>query len=432
MKKIKVIVKDESTLELAEAGAIGDIINLKEIQKIDTTILSHAIAEGRDNLYREKLAEAQKNFEGQKQAAIIQAVATEKASLVAKQQEVDKAKNELAVFRASVQADIQKAEINKEKELTLVINTLKEKVQMAEVEQAKQHNEDEKIKLAEIEKLKADFEQQKTILQDELRKATDKVGMLTYQKSVKNIKQIGEDLEAWCNDEMKSYFQNGFENCTWIKDNDVVREEGETSGSKADYIFKVYASSAKLDKELLASVCLDMKDENPDSTKKQTNESFFKTLDKNRTKKQCKYAVLVSNLESDKPNDLAIYKVLEYPDMYVVRPGAMITFLNMVVSLAKIYGSLVLADSKQKLELIDSIQLVEEFEKLKTTYLDKPLETLCGEIEKIQKQSATIHNAANTIDEECDNITQKYIKIIQNKLDKFDIKKLTKGLNKLS
>ncbi|MDD3422380.1 MAG: DUF2130 domain-containing protein [Bacilli bacterium] len=431
MKKIKVIVKDESTLELAEAGAIGDIINLKELQEIDTATILHAIAEGRDNLYREKLAEAQRNFEGQKQAAIIQAVATEKASLVAKQQEVDKAKNELAVFRASVQADIQKAEINKEKELTLVINTLKEKVQMAEVEQAKQHNEDEKIKIGELDKQKAVYEQQKQALNDELLKAKEEISKITFQKSVKNVKQTGEDLEAWCNNEMKSYLQNGFENCTWTKDNDVVKDEGDSKGSKADFIFKVYASSAKQDKELLASVCMDMKDENPESTNKRTNESYFKALDNNRTKKHCKYAVLVSNLELDKPNDTPISKVFEYPDMYVVRPGAMVTFLNMVVSLSKIYSSLLLAEEKQQLELKDSTELVELFESLKESYLDKPLEGLQKEVENIQKQSAAIHGAVNNIDSECDNIIVKYIKNIEAKLEKFNIKKLTKGLDKL-
>ncbi len=54
--------------------------------------------------------------------------------------------------------------------------------------------------------------------------------------------------------------QNGLFNCTWEKDNKVIRDENETKGSKADYIFKVYASEAHLDNELLASVCMDIAD----------------------------------------------------------------------------------------------------------------------------------------------------------------------------
>ena len=48
--------------------------------------------------------------------------------------------------------------------------------------------------------------------------------------------------------------------------------------------------------ELLASVCLDMKDENPDSKNKLKNSDHYSALDKNRNKKGCKYAVLVSTL----------------------------------------------------------------------------------------------------------------------------------------
>ena len=65
--------------------------------------------------------------------------------------------------------------------------------------------------------------------------------------------------------------QNGFLNCSWHKDNEVVKVEGETSGSKADFIFKIYASEQQYDNELLASVCLEMKDENPNSMHKKKN-----------------------------------------------------------------------------------------------------------------------------------------------------------------
>ena len=86
---------------------------------------------------------------------------------------------------------------------------------------------------------------------------------------------IGENLEATCNDEMESYMQNGFFNCTWQKDNEVVKNDDEKKGSKADYIFKVYATDEHKPEELLASVCLDMKDENPDSKNKLKNSSHY-------------------------------------------------------------------------------------------------------------------------------------------------------------
>ena len=48
---------------------------------------------------------------------------------------------------------------------------------------------------------------------------------------------------------------------------------------------------------------------------------FYKKLDENRNKKNCKYAVLVSNLEMDKPNSLPIFKVREYEKDIVMYDG---------------------------------------------------------------------------------------------------------------
>ena len=86
---------------------------------------------------------------------------------------------------------------------------------------------------------------------------------LQNRKASLNVKMIGEELEVWCHNEMQSYMQNGFLNCKWTKDNKVIKDEGEATGSKADFIFSIYASEELNEEELLASVCLEMKDENP-------------------------------------------------------------------------------------------------------------------------------------------------------------------------
>lgn len=244
---------------------------------------------------------------------------------------------------------------------------------------------------------------------------------LKRQKASLNVKQTGEDLEAWCDNEMKSYRQIGFANTTWVKDNDVIKEEGESKGSKADYIFRVYASSSLNENEELASVCLDMKDENPDSVNKQTNEHYFKALDKNREKKKCDYAVLVSNLEMDRPNDVPIWKAEGYSNMYVVRPAYMITFLSMIYSLSLCFKDFVLEEKKERLEILSSIELKEKFEEIKLKYLDKPLEGLSGIVDNIRKSSEGIKKLCQKIDDDCDKATRNYLNEIQNKLSKFDI-----------
>lgn len=248
------------------------------------------------------------------------------------------------------------------------------------------------------------------------------INQLQNQKASLNIKMIGENLEATCNEEMEAYMQNGFFNCTWEKDNKVVKGEDEKSGTKADYIFKVYADDALNENELLASVCLDMKDENPDSKNKLKNSDHYATLDKNRNKKGCKYAVLVSNLEMKTNNDVPIKKVREYPDMYVVRPAYMVNFLSMITSLSMKFKELLLKDNKEKLEVKSRQELLDKFEEVKNTYLDKQLQLLEKEVQAIITKSSAITTAAKVIEESCEKITRSYIDVIHKKLETFDIK----------
>jgi predicted RND superfamily exporter protein len=46
-----------------------------------------------------------------------------------------------------------------------------------------------------------------------LKEKDDMINMLQRQKSSLNVKQTGEDLESWCNNEVLSYMQNGLFNC---------------------------------------------------------------------------------------------------------------------------------------------------------------------------------------------------------------------------
>ena len=79
-------------------------------------------------------------------------------------------------------------------------------------------------------------------------------------------------------------------------------------------------------------------------------------------------------------------------------------------------------DKKEKLELKKSMELMEEFENLKKTYLDKPLESLEKNVLEICKQNESIKSASNKITEYCDKITNNYINEINSKLSNFEIK----------
>ncbi|MDE7263951.1 MAG: DUF2130 domain-containing protein, partial [Anaeroplasmataceae bacterium] len=312
----------------------------------------------------------------------------------------------------SKQLEIEKSYEEKFAMMNQMIQNLKNEKENLEIKQ--------KLMLEEqLHKKDEAFAKEKISLKEQIENLTQSNLLLQRQKASLNVKQTGEDLESWCDNEVRSYMQNGFFNCTWEKDNQVIRNEDETKGSKADYLFSIFASK---DKDFsLAKVCLDMKDENPDSVNRKKNSDYYRALDSNRKKKDCKYAVLVSNLELDKPNDLPIFKVNEHEDMYVVRPAYLMTFLNMLVSLTTRFADLVLSKEQERLELKSLLELKETFERLKNTYLDKPLDALRKNIEEIQKQNDNISKASRKIEEYCDTITRSYLNEIENKLSRFDL-----------
>ena len=439
MKKIEVIIKDKKTLELLEDASKGDIIDLEEINNIDYTNIQMIIEKGKDDVYNKRFDEYKNNLDKQKENELKVLEENNKKNLELKileisskyNEEIQKLKNTnlLNINNKDIEINKLKQELNSQKELLeSIIEKEKLKIKQENLEtisllkeelNKKTREYEEKLNNKNLEHLK-EIGNVKEELGKIIREKEDTINLLQRQKASLNVKQTGEDLESWCNNEMISYMQNGFINCTWQKDNTVIKEFDENKGSKADFIFKVFVDEKHNEEDLLTSVCLEMKDENPDSVSKKTNADYYKQLDKNRSKKGCKYALLVSNLETEKANDIPIYKVNEYQDMYVVRPAYMMTFLNIITSLTMRFVKIILDDKNETFELKKKNEFFDEFEKVKSTYLDKPLETLTKEIEGIRKNNESIIKAANGIDEICSKISRSYINVIEDKINKFE------------
>lgn len=439
MKKIKVLIQDKNTLKLIEPGETGDLIDLTEIYQLDTTALEKAIQEGKDQLYQQKLADYKKILQSEYVAEVNllkneidkinekakQDLFNQKSQLsheaFVKQTELENNyKAQYQQLQAKYQSleNIQQTNLqNKEYEVKQLfqdkIHTLQQQLLEEKNKLVLEQNKLKTEKLELEQTLKEKYEKQ-------LAESQKMVEELRRYKSTLNVKRIGEDLETWCDNVVQSYMQNGLLNCTWTKDNRVVKEENEYKGTKADYIFRIYLNEKH--QEELTSICLDMKSENPDSVNKKKNADYYATLDKNRNKKGCKYALLVSELEMDQANDLSIYKVQEYENMYVVRPSYLMVFLNMVTSLTTRFATLLTAKQQEELKLKDQLEIVQLFEDIKNTYLDKPLEQLKKQVENIQKYAQTIKDTASKIEDSCDTIHRNYINQITEKINKFDIK----------
>ena len=394
---IKVSIKDKNTLVLLENGNIGDEIDLREIQNVDLSSIEKKLKESKDEIYQKMLEDEGRRFE----LKLANEIEKAKKPL---EKEIDNLNKDLEVRNATLEASLKLKEQEVEKKYQEKIINLSSDL------------EKEKARSL-IEKQELDKKHQ-----EELFKLKEELQQIKNQKSSIGSKVIGENLEHYCNNLYLEASQNGFYNCKWYKDNKVIKEEDEQKGSKADYIFEVYASNECKSGELLTNVCLDMKDENPDSTNKKTNESYYKQLDQNRNKKGCKYALLVSNLDYAASNDIPILKVREYPDMYMVRPGYLITFLNMIASLSMKYQDLILKDNEEKELIKNQIELMQEFEEIKKTYLDKPLEQLAKKVDEISSKASNIQKLAGDIEKASNAIIDGYIKDIEEKINKFNVK----------
>ena len=447
MKQLQVIVKDKNTLILSEDGMKGDQINLAELANVDLTAIEEVIDEGRDQVYLKKINELKLIMQQEHN----QSLEIQRLDLTRKHnEEVNSLKETISNYDANKTIEIERIQ----NENNLEVEKLKALIKRME-EAQQQAIENEKLQLEkkyleeisklkqqltlikpeyelEIERIKSDYESKINTINlehsEEINKKNEVINQkdMLYQelqnrKAALNVKMIGEGLETWCNNEMTSYMQNGFLNCKWYKDNLVVKDEGEATGSKADYIFKIYASEECNENELLAGVCLEMKDENPNSIHKKKNADYLPALHKNRVKKGCKYAILVSNLELDNPNDLPILKVRDFEDMYIVRPAYMVVLLNMLVSLTTNFKELLLEAKREELEIKAKLDLLNEFEHLKKSYLEDKLTQLEKNVNEIKKQSAGIIGAAEKINGVCNDIINKYLGEIQIKLERFQI-----------
>lgn len=410
MENLKISISNEYTLELEkknlelknlEAKHTQELESLKKNDEYKHTLEIQAL---NTRLDQEKQAYTQKENE-----------------LSAKHQlEISDLKSKLAILENEMEMKLSTERLETEKKYMDQVNQLNQQLKDA-FSQKERLELEQKLKLEEqLRKQEQKFAEERSRFKEQLDALNQQYQLLQRQKASLNVKQTGEDLESWCDNEVRSYMQNGLFNCSWEKDNQVIRNEDETKGSKADYIFSIFSSSQK--DMLLAKVCLDMKDENPDSVNRKKNADYYKALDNNRKKKDCKYAVLVSNLELDKPNDIPIYKVTEYEEMYVVRPAYLMTFLNMLVSLTTRFADIVLAKEEERLEIKSLLDLKSSFEDLKKTYLDKPLESLEKNIDEIRSQNSKIMDASKKIEGYCDQITRNYLNEIQTKLDRFDVK----------
>lgn len=260
--------------------------------------------------------------------------------------------------------------------------------------------------------LKSEHQSREQFLQGELES-------LKSFKMAQGSFAIGDDLEKHCEREFNAIRSTAFPTAYFEKDTVIVQ------GTKGDYVFR----DSRDDIEFV-SIMFEMKNEQltDDKTKKkETNESHFAKLHKDRENKKCEYAILVSALEPDDPlyNKGIVDVSHRYPKMYVVRPEF---FLPMISILRN--AALNSVEFRRELEVVKSQSMdFTLFQDKLDTFRDSSAQNLkwataqyLAAISQIEDSITSMQAVKKSLE-----VWVSHLKAFDNKAQKLTIRSLTSG-----
>lgn len=420
----KEIVEKVSAAKIEKTNELQKIIHELEMEKQSLSSSLEQRQKGQEDKFKLLLSDKEKEWNKNLEDRI----SREEKDKRDLEKKISDLTNERNVLKATKEQEIQNKLLAKDNEKNTIVTQLKNEIDRNKAEAENQLMKQKQEDTASYQKL------------------LDSYNSLRMEKSSHNVKRLGEGLEKWCNDEYQQYSLSGFNRCLWLKDNAAVREDGTrgAGGTKADYIFGVFANDEdeRKVKELYdrkknpsmekarTSVIRDRKNEDPNSTNKKTNASYFAKLDQDRKKKNCEYALLVSELEMDSENYSFITKAQGYDKRYVVRPPYLRTFLSMLYSLTDHYRYILNKKGQEELKLKSRQELMDEFDSLKETYFEKPLAQMEKDREAILKNCASIEKSNNEIKTRASDVLLSKIGNRRAKIETFELKKRKTLANK--
>lgn len=362
-------------------------------KKLAVTQALSSVEKERDELVN-KLQQAKKENEAASKLAQAQLSQELQGTAAAKNGEIQELKAKLDAKETAKKLAITEAVAVVEKERDKLKNRLKQ----AEL----------KKKLAE-KSLKDKYETQ-------IKDRDDTIERLKDMKARLSTKMIGETLEQHCETEFNRIRATAFPRAYFEKDNDT------STGSKGDYIFR---DSDEAGTEIV-SIMFEMKNESDTTATKKKNEDFLKKLDKDRTAKDCEYAVLVSLLEPDSElyNSGIVDVFHRYPKMYVIRPQFFLPIITLLRNAAM-----------KSLEYKTELALVKA-QNIDVTNFENKLETFKTAFDRnYDLASRKFQTAIAEIDKSIDHLqktkdallgTRRNLRLANDKAQDVTIKKLTR------
>ena len=372
--------------------------NCGEVFEIDESKYSEIVAQVRNEQFEKEVAVQKEAFRREQEAL-------QKSMLAEAENKhlLDISRKDQQILE--LQARVKEAETVKELAVTQAVQGLdKENGELkARIEQVKHEAEIREMGMKEQHKNEVQY------LKDALEQSRD-------FKMRLSTKMIGESLEQHCMDLFNRARADAFPNAYFEKDNEVV------DGTKGDFIFR----ENTVDGIEILSIMFEMKNEADDTAKKHKNEDFLAKLDKDRQKKKCEYAVLVSTLEPDSEyyND-GIVTAYKYEKMFIVRPQF---FLPLISLLRK--AALSNIETRRELIQIQRENLdVQKFDAALVDFRDKFGRNCALAQDHFEKTVKEINEAIRHLEKVRDELeaTGKQLNLANNKAQELTIKQLTKG-----
>ena len=381
----------------------GTVISLEQSD------LDSVVRQVRDEEFARDLAERMKLVEAEKEREI--ELAETKASAALREREHEK---NAEIDKLRMQLESQRSAFETERDLAVaqaVASVEKERDALrASVE----------AKTAEGLRSEAAFKEQ----MEEQAKSKDQViafqqeeiARLKDFKARLTTKMVGEELEVHCANEFNAIRATAFPNATFERDTEAI------GGTKGDFIYRELAD----DGTEIISIMFEMKNEEEGSHRRTRNEDHFAKLDKDRTNKQCEYAVLVSMLEpeSDLYNNGIVDVSWQFPKMYVVRPQFFIPIISLLRNAAA-----------SSLQYKRELALVRQ-QDLDVTNFERDLDTFKqGFFKNFEDASLRFDDAVKAIDKAIADlqkakdkllVSEKHLTAANNKLEGLTVKKLTR------
>ena len=390
-----------------------------------------------------RIAENSKNHQIQLELSKKEAISEKEKEISEKEKEISKLQNQISNHEREIdfakresQEALQKEIFDKDKQIERLKNERKAAVAETDIAvlKAKAELEKEIIELnntinnsdteknLQIQLLKDNHQTEVQAKDEIIRMKDDEISRVKEMKAKMSVKEIGEKLEQWCENQFNILRPSAFPYAYFEKDNESVKGIDEDHGTKGDYIFRDFDANGV---EFI-SIMFEMKDK-MEETKGKTNESHLEKLDKDRKKKNCEYAVLVSMLEPENElfNSGIGYIPHKYDKMYVVRPQNFIPILSLIRNEAR--KSL---EMRQELAIIRAQNIdYENFE-------NKLLEFQDGFGKNVISARTNFDKAIKHIDEtivKLEKVKQhlttsdNQLRLANNKTQDLSIKRLTRG-----